>query len=658
MHCFIELPDGVRLSAKIWLPDGAERKPVPAILEYLPYRHQDGTAPRDALAHPWFAKHGYACVRVDLRGSGNSEGVLKGEYLKQEQDDALEVIDWIAHQPWCSGQVGMIGISWGGFNGLQVAARRPRPLKAVISICSTDDRYADDIHFMGGALLCDKIAWSTFMFSLNTTPPDPQLHGENWESIWRQRLEESGLWLEDWLQHQHRDGFYKHGSICENFDDIQCPVYAVGGWADGYTNAVFRLLANLKSPCKGLIGPWAHKYPHFATPGPAIGFLQECLRWWDRWLKGVENGIMDEPRLRCWMEDSVAPSTRHSSRPGRWVAENGWPSPNISSLQLHLNGDGLSTEPAAEGELCISSPETVGQAAGVWCCYGSDPDQPDDQRIEAGGSLVLETGPLESGLEFLGAPVVHLDASCNRHNGIVAVCLNEVFPNGQSTRISYGILNLAHRHSHEFPEELEPGRRYEFKVQLNHAAHRFAAGNRIALAISTAYWPIVWPSAEKTTLSLQTGISRLELPVRSGRPVDSELPPFEAPVSAPPLPATVLREGQNSFAVSRDIGSGELVRTNNFDEGCTRFEEHDGWTVESTHTENYRIHPDDPNSARIEIKWTEKFSRGEWEVSSRTNTRVSSTQAEFILEADLSSWKGAEPVHQQSWRKSIRRRCV
>ena len=195
----------------------------------------------------------------------------------------------------------------------------------MISICSTDDRYADDIHYMGGALLTDKISWGSTMFSLNAAPPDPASCGAAWRDMWKQRLKHSGFWLEDWLRHQRRDAFYKHGSVCENWDAITCPVYAVGGWADGYTNAIGRLLANLKGPRKGLIGPWAHKYPHFAKPGPQIGFLQECLRWWDHWLKGIDTGIMDEPMLRAWIEDPIRPSPYNAEKPGRWVAEKAWP---------------------------------------------------------------------------------------------------------------------------------------------------------------------------------------------------------------------------------------------------------------------------------------------------------------------------------------------
>ena len=192
-NTWIEMPDGVKLAARIWLPEDAEKNPVPAILEYLPYRKRDGTVERDHLTHPYFAGFGYAGVRVDMRGTGDSEGVCKGEYLRQEQDDGIAVIDWLARQPWCAGTVGMIGISWGGFNGLQIAARKPPALKAVVTLCSTDDRYADDIHFMGGACLTDKLAWGATAFAIAHTPPDPAIVGARWRDMWRQRLEGNGL---------------------------------------------------------------------------------------------------------------------------------------------------------------------------------------------------------------------------------------------------------------------------------------------------------------------------------------------------------------------------------------------------------------------------------------------------------------------------------
>src|SRR6266481_2938898 len=231
-NVFIPLKDRTLLAARIWLPADAESRPVPAILEYLPYRKRDGTAERDQLMHPYFAAHGYAAVRVDIRGTGESDGVLPDEYLKQEQDDCLEVLEWLAAQPWCTGACGMIGISWGGFNGLQVAARRPAQLKAVISVCSTDDRYADDVHYMGGCLLNDNLQWASVMFGYMSRTPDKALLGDAWRDVWLKRLQHQPLLVAHWLRHQRRDAYWKHGSICEAWGAIARPVYLVGGWAD------------------------------------------------------------------------------------------------------------------------------------------------------------------------------------------------------------------------------------------------------------------------------------------------------------------------------------------------------------------------------------------------------------------------------------------
>ena len=184
-HVWIPMSDGCRLSGRIWLPDHAEQVPVPAILEYIPYRKNDGTALRDSLIHPYFAGHGYASVRVDLRGSGDSEGILEDEYLKQELEDAIEVLEWITEQSWCNGNLGMMGKSWGGFNSLQVAALNPLPLKAIITVCSTDDRYADDVHYMGGCVLStDMLGWASTMLTWNARPPDPKVWGHRWREGW------------------------------------------------------------------------------------------------------------------------------------------------------------------------------------------------------------------------------------------------------------------------------------------------------------------------------------------------------------------------------------------------------------------------------------------------------------------------------------------
>ncbi len=652
------MSDGVRLAAKIWLPKDAADNPVPAILEYLPYRRTDGTSARDELTHPYFAGHGYACIRVDMRGSGDSEGVMLGEYLRQEQDDAIEVLDWIAAQPWSTGKAGMIGISWGGFNGLQVAARKPASLKAIVTICSTDDRYADDIHYMGGCLLMENPGWNSFMFSLNTTPPDPAMVGNKWKEVWLDRLKGSGFWIAEWLKHQRRDDFWKHGSVCEDFSDIEAAVYAVGGWADGYSNAVFRLLAGLDAPAKGLVGPWAHKYPHFAKPGPQIGFLQECLRWWDQWLKDIDTGIMDEPQLRAWVEDPVPPAPYYEERPGKWVGEDSWPSPRITDRVMHLNADGLGDEAGPSKALTINSPMTVGTMAGHWCAFGLEPDLPGDQRSEAGGSLVFDTDVLPEDVEILGAPVVTLTLSSDKPVAMVAGVLSDILPDGAATRVSFGLLNLTHRDSHEHPEPLEPGKSYTVRLQLNDCGHRFAVGNRIRIALSTVYWPIAWPSPEKATLTIAAGDSTLALPVRPARAEDADLRPFEEPQSATPVNTTMLEPSSYESSVSHDVVTGVVTHRVIADEGKTVFNEHEGWTVASHHEEVYRVHPDDPNSTELDITWHENFSRGAWAVSSRTRTIMRSTPTHFLLRGELEARMDNEEVHREIWEEEIPRDLV
>ncbi len=480
-NTWITLADGTRLAARIWLPADAEQNPVPAILEYLPYRKTDGTSIRDRVIHEYFAGHGYASVRVDMRGSGDSDGLLMDEYLPQEQQDALEVIAWIADQPWCTGKVGMMGISWGGFNSLQVAARRPPALKAIITVCSTDDRYTDDCHYMGGCLLgSDMLNWASIMFAYNALPPDLAVVGERWRQMWFKRLEGVPPFVENWVAHQRRDAFWQQGSVDEDYSAITCPVYAVGGWADPYTNSIPRLLERLSVPRKGLIGPWIHSYPHTASPQPAIGFLQECLRWWDCWLKDVDTGVMDEPMLRAWMPEAVLPQPFEPEWPGRWVAEAGWPPAQNAERVYFFGEDHLNDAPTAAGRVTMEGAQINGSTAGVWCPNGNKFGLPIDQRADDGLSLCFTSAPMEQPTEILGFPEVRLQVSVDQPDALLAVRLCDVAPAGDTRLVSWGLLNLTHREGHADPKPLIPEQVYTVTVRLNVAAHRLDAGHQLA----------------------------------------------------------------------------------------------------------------------------------------------------------------------------------
>ena len=658
-HVWIPMSDGTRLSARIWLPVDAEVNPVPAILEYLPYRKNDFTALRDSIRHPYFAGHGYASIRVDMRGCGDSDGILYDEYLKQEQDDGLEVLSWIEKQPWFTGGVGMIGKSWGGFNGLQMAARRHPALKAIITLMSTDDRYADDVHYKGGALLAsDMLWWASTMLAYNARPADPAIVGEAWRKSWMERLEQTPPFVEEWVRHQRRDDFWKHGSVCENYDDINIPVYAVGGWADGYTNAVPRMLEGLKGPRKGLIGPWAHEYPEVAVPGPQIGFLQECLRWWDHWLKDIETGIMEEPMLRAWINDSVPPKTEYLIRPGHWVAESEWPPAVNTQKHYYLSNQQLNEKPILEEAITVSSVQEHGLYSGVFCPFGQPGDLPSDQRIENGLSVVFTSEPVNETVEILGYPEFTAEVASDQPNALMAVRLNDVAPDGSSTRVTWGLLNLTHRNSHEHPEHLEPGKKYTITIRMNAIGHKLPAGHRWQLAVSPTYWPHAWPSPKPVTLTVFTNEkTHLALPIRQPKAIDQELKPFQHPETAPVLEREILREANRTREIRHDTITNVWTLDDFSDEGA-RMLPSNGIEYGSTNRNIYTIAEGDPLSAKVQCDWTLTVGRGEWQTSLESVSIMTADEKQFYLTNHLIAYEGETEVFNKTWKTEVPRDFV
>ncbi|MGF1605219.1 MAG: CocE/NonD family hydrolase [Rhodothalassiaceae bacterium] len=659
-NVWIPVTDGLKLAARIWRPAGSEQQPVPAVLEYIPYRKRFGTTHRDEITHKYLAGHGYACVRLDIRGSGESEGVLTDEYLQSELDDGVAAVHWLAAQDWCDGNVGMMGISWGGFNALQIAAMQPDPLKAIISVSSSDDRYADDIHHMGGTLLGDNLSWASVMFSFNTLPPDPVLVGPRWRDMWMQRLEGSGLWLKTWLAHQRRDAYWRHGSICEDYSKVKTPCLAVSGWADGYTNTVFRLIENLDGPHKGLVGPWGHTYPHIGRPGPAIDFLTQVLRWWDRWLKGKDTGVEEDPAIRVWMQDSAPPNPQQRLRSGYWAAEQGWPSARIEPRRYQIDiGRHLVPEGQAEPDhpLDVQSPVTLGLFAGKWCSYAKGPDLAGDQRRDDGGSLVFQTEPLEEPLEILGAPVVELDLASDQPVAMVAVRLSDMRPDHQVTRVTYGLLNLTHRTSQQHPERLVPGERVRVRVAMNYIGQRFPAGHRIRLAISNVYWPLAWTPPEPTRLRIWTNASRLILPVRPPSRADAALPDLGQPVGAAGPRATLLQPERHRWLVNHDLGEqrSELVVTD--DRGEVHFDDI-GLTAGARAEEVYSAVTGDFASVVGKTQWERWLQREAWSVRTLTRTRLRSDAKNFYLDAQLDAYESDARLIAKSWREVIPRDLI
>jgi len=646
---WIPMPDGVKLAARLWLPESARRTPVPAILEYIPYRRRDRTRMRDESMHPHFAAAGYAAIRVDIRGYGDSEGLAEDEYSHQEIQDGHDVIQWIADQEWCDGNVGMFGKSWGAYNSFQVAATRPPALKAIAPVMGCDDRWREDIHFYGGCLANDNFWWGSIMQLYNAMPPDPAIVGaERWEAMWRERLEAMRFWPAMWLEHQTHDEMWRRGSICENYADVEVPVYFFGGWADLFRDTPFRIAQHLKGPVKVLMGPWAHLYPHEGSPTPKADFVAEVIRFWDHWLKGHDTGLMDEPPLRFWMQDSVPPAGSQAHRPGRWVEETCWPSPNDCDRVFWLNAGALGDEPQEGAEMTICSPQTFGSAGGDMCSFAIPGDMPTDCRSDAGGALQLRGPKLDTTLDILGQPTVDLRVSADRQQGFVAVLLIDEAPDGAQTLITRGFCNLTHRHDDTAPAPIVPGDEMAVTVPLHGIGYSVLAGHRLVVQVASAYWPILWPAPKPVTLTLRPGTSALHLPVRAattGAPEPRVLP--DPPKREGRRPVTRVRDGSMERSIHSDLTTGLETQRFFLDGGVfgpvgdLRLDDI-GTVLGDISDRRYTIHAAEPLTARATMEQEARFTRDDWKVRIKTYAEQTATATDFHLTARIECWSGED----------------
>jgi putative CocE/NonD family hydrolase len=655
--CWVPMPDGVRLAAKLWLPDIAAKKPVPTILEVLPYRKHDIYAPRDAMHHRYFAGHGYACLRVDIRGTGDSDGHQGVFAMREEQDDTLVLLEWIAAQPWSDGQVAMMGLSWGGFQAIQAAHRAPPQLKAIVPCSFAPDRYVYSQVYRGGCVLLRSIRWSNQMVGYKSRPPDPLSVGPRWREMWLERLAHNEPQIIAALRHQARDGYWKSRAI--DFDRIRAACFALSGWADGaYVGAVGETLARLQAPVRGVIGAWGHRFPHLGVPGPAIGFLQETLRWLDHWMRGRDNGADRAPALIAWMAQAAPAKAYYPESPGRWVAETRWPSLRIRTRRYALNADGrLATRAGKPTRISVQTPQTLGLECGElmpWFQHGASPELPGDQRADDGKSVCFDSLPLAKTVEILGTPVAELVVSVDRPVAFVCVRLCDVAPDGASTRVSYGVFNITHVHDAAKPVRLVPGRRYTVRVPLVDAGYSFLRGHRIRVAVSTTYWPLLWPSPQPVTLTLHTGRSALELPVRPPRREDAKIR-FDPVEAAPPVRRTALTAGSRNRIVRTDVGTNETLVEVTDRSGRSRYDEIEGLVVESGSVERYRIVEGDPLSCTAEVSGMWRFERGDWQVRTEMSTRVTCDRRHFHVTARLEGYEGDARVFEREFTERIAR---
>ena len=647
-HVWIEMSDGVRLSAKMWLPVDMAEQSVPAILEIIPYRKRDAYAMRDNYNHAWLAARGYACIRSDMRGHGDSEGIMIDEYSPREQQDTVEVIEWLARQPWCSGNVGMMGLSWGGIASMQAAIHQPPALKAIIPVGASVDRFYDDAGYLFGGYAGQGLGWGGVMFGYCIRPPDPAIVGDAWREMWFERLKNTPMFAEKWLKHQLRDDAWKQGSVCEDYDKIKVPVLGISGWNDCWPNTMIRLLENINAPCRVVSGAWAHVFPNIGGPGPMIGFLQLAKEWFDHWLKGIDNGVMDAPAFLAYLQDSHAPDPHPNERPGHWVGEPGWPTNSVTPQSYALAGGALLEGETGSGIVQIYSPVTLGLRTGEYMPISGVAELPQDQSDDDAYSVCFDSAPFKEPLDLLGTINVYLRLSSDCTCGLIAARLCDVAPNGASTLISYGILNLKQRNGREFLTEIIAGENMDVTIRLNDTGWSLKPGRRLRLALSSQLWPMAWPVQERATLSLDLAHCRLELPIRKAGTGDDIETPFAPPVVAEPLEHKIIKPSSGSRTIHQDVKTGNVVYDVQYDSGVIQFVAAN-LNYSSKNSQRYTIVKNNPLSACIEYKAEFSFVRDNWNVRTESELIVTCNASDFILKGRIAAYEDRNQVFTRNW---------
>jgi uncharacterized protein len=679
-HVRIRMPDGVHLAATIHRPEAPGT--FPALMESIPYRKDDWTIPGHVPIHAEFAARGYVSVLVDVRGTGSSEGIAENEYTEAEISDNLAVLAWLRDQPWCDGALGMFGISWGGFSALQAAMRRPPGLRAIIPVGATHDRYALDVHYIGGTLqVNESVTWPVEMVAENALPPDPERYGPGWRDAWLRRLEATPQWTLAWLRHQRRDQYWRHGSPFVDYGSIEAAVLAINGFNDGYRDFVLELLEHLSAPRRGVLGPWGHSWPHAGWPEPSIDGLELMTRWWDRWLKGIDNGVDREPMLAAYLAEPMPALEYPDGMPGRWWFVDAWPPADEASV-WRLGPDGFlgtdttpgahpSVEPPGaidEGSRSVTwdGPPWVGLTAPFWAASGPPEGMPVDQRPDESRSLCWTSEPLEAELALLGRPMADLWLSASEPVAQVAVKVADVAADGTSALVARGVLNLSRRGGLSTAEPMVPGRSERVEVPLQVCGAIVPTGHRLRVAIAGADWPLAWPPPRRASLAIHLDDARpstISLPVQRG--LTTVGPVLGTPARLPRLSRPMTEDSPGwPRGASRRVAPAVSSVVQRSDGGwLLSLDSEDAWQLPGRDLswwsdEHLRISigAAEPTSCRAEGRASIRLTYGDGVNVTTAGRIVQSCDAELIhLHIELTVMEGEAVVHERTWDESFER---
>lgn len=525
---YLTMRDGMKLAIDIIRPakEGkAAEEPLPVLFTHTRYRRaaiQDGKlrSYADSPATQTLIKHGYVIAVADVRGSGASFGSWQGIWTEEETQDAYEIIEWLASQPWCDGNIGMVGGSYPGVTQLMAASTNPPHLKAIFPIVALFDIYA--IGFHGGVFYEDFIrTWSELTKLLDTERIAAPVDEDEDEELLKAAIEEhksSRPLVDIFLLLKFRDSrdeftgvnpFYEWhpAAFIKEINRSKIPMYIWGGWFDSFTKDCLLMFRNFKNPKKMVMGAWSHspRDPEIAEEEFGIALIEE-LRWFDYWLKGIDNGIMEEPSIRY--------QVMNGPKDNEWRTAESWPLLAQELTKYYFReGPSGSVKSVNDGILSAESPQSGSGQDDYAVDYTTTSGENTrwDNAVGGGFSysdmtlndekgLTYTAAPLTKDLELTGHPVVYLWVSSTATDGDFFVYLEEVDQEGVSHYISEGTMRASHRalhkpyydnlglpfhRSHEKDvSELTPGVPAELVFDLQPTSNVFNAGNRIRITVT------------------------------------------------------------------------------------------------------------------------------------------------------------------------------
>lgn len=648
---WLRMSDGVRLAVTYFRPvPRSPQETFPVLVEMLPYRKEDSFYRRDYPLYNWFTRRGYILVKVDIRGTGSSEGRLPPrEYSDEEMSDAVDVIAQVAKMPGASGVVGMWGKSWGGFNSIQVAMQHPPALKAIMALYASDDLYHDDIHYIDGVLHVDPYALQIDHENGLPSPPDYRT-----DSTYFANRFDTRPWLFTYLEHPVDDDWWRRKSLRFHFDQLTIPSFLIGGLLDGYRDPVLRMLDSVHAPVKAEIGPWKHDYPNDGVPGPNVEWRQQALRWWDHWLKGKKNGVMDEPRLTVFVRAGQPPDATQATTRGAWRAED-WPITRTRWQSWYLSddhrlADQRSSAKATDDHLRFIA--GVGTAVPEWW---NDPTG--DMAADDGQSLVYDGPAMTEPVEIIGFPRVRLHVAADASIADWTLRLEDVAPDGQVALVTGTLVSGAQRESRLHPTPLPAGTAVDLVDTLHFTTWTFQAGHRVRLAIANSQFPMAWPTpyGMTTRLTIDNERSMLELPTvppaTDAHARTLTLPAPEARVEAPD--ARTLRQiPASGQTVTHDL----LNKTTAVD-----FLAHDGYeiadrSIDNIEKEHYETHGDQPADSHFlgdEVHIIK--AAGGRTIRVRTVIDMRSDSARFLINVTRRLYVNGALTRTRSWDDTLAR---